>query len=135
MNNKGFTLIELLVTIAIISVATLSFVLIVNNTFSMTDEKTYEIMKKSIVTQAKDYILECDNNIINCNGDYIWNKENDNLNTSFPLSRMKKYGYFKENEFINPMTEEDISDCLIINVIKDKYSSLNIELDDTKCLK
>ena len=135
MDNRGFTLIELLVTLAIISIAMISSILIINNTFGMTDEKSYEIMKKSIITQANQYILECDNEVINCNGDYIWVDNIDYLSTSFPFSIMKKYSYFSENNFVNPITKEDISNCLIINVSKDKYSTLNIELDDSKCMK
>lgn len=136
MNNKGFTLIELLASIAIMSVIVLTFIIVVNNSFGMTDEKSYEIMKNNIVTQVNQYILECDNGIINCNNDYSWVSNNsDYLSASFYLGVMKGYGYFREDEFINPVTEMDISNCLLINVIKDKYSNISVKLDDSACLK
>ena len=55
--------------------------------------------------------------------------------TKFNLGVMKKYGYFNEEDYINPMTNEEISDCLIINAIKDKYYTVEITLDDSTCKK
>lgn len=133
MNNKGFTLIELLITIAIISILALSFVIVINNTFGITNQKAYDILLGSIKTQTYEYIRECDNNLIECNGDYAWIDSEDDMTTSFSLSVLKKYSYFNEKDYINPLTGEDISDCLIINAVKDKYSVITINLDDNNC--
>lgn len=133
LNNKGFTLIELLLTIAVLSIIIVSFVMIVNNSFGLTKEKSYEIIKKSIISQVNEYIYECDNHIIECNNDYVWLNENDKFITSFKLDTMKKYGYFTSEYFINPITNNYIGDCLVINVVKDKYSLLNISLEDKNC--
>lgn len=135
INNKGFTLIEVLITIAILSFVTITFFAIVSNTFSITDDKAYEVFKKSIVNQVNDYIIECDNSLIDCKGDYIWQTSENVQKASFSLNVMKKYSYFSEEDYINPITNKDISNCLIINVIKDEYSSLEISLDDSTCEK
>lgn len=135
INNKGFTLIELLLTIAIVSILMVSFVLVVNSTFSLTEKQAYEVLKKGIIKQSAEYVTECDNNLISCKNDYEWIKDGNNLTTSFKLGVMKKYSYFNNDEYINPITNEDISNCLIINVTKDKYSSIDVKLDDSKCQK
>ena len=64
MNNKGFTLIEVLCVIFLISIFFFGSFMVINNTFSITNEKAYEIVKEDIITQTKTYINECDNNII-----------------------------------------------------------------------
>jgi len=133
MNNKGFTLIELLITIAIISILALSFVIVINNTFGITNQKAYDILLESIETQSYEYIKECDNKLIDCNGDYTWIDSNDEMITSFPLSVLNKYSYFNENDYINPLTGDDLGDCMIINVVKDRYSVITINLDDSNC--
>ena len=79
MNNKGFTLIEVLCVIFLISIFFFGSFMVINNTFSITNEKAYEIVKEDIITQTKTYINECDNNIINCPNDYKWVSDNDNI--------------------------------------------------------
>ena len=133
INNKGFTLIELLIAIAVMSVITITFMSILNNTFSMTDEKAYEAFKKGIIKQVNNYITECDNNLISCKNDYTWKKEGDIKTTSFKLNVMKKYSYFIDLNYKNPMNNQDVSDCLIINVIKNNHSIIDIIIDDTNC--
>lgn len=133
INNKGFTLIEILIAIAVMSVITITFMSILNNTFSMTDEKAYEAFKKGIIKQVNNYIIECDNNLISCQNDYTWQKKGNIETTSFKLEVMKKYSYFNELNYKNPMNNQDISNCLIINVIKDNYSIIDVIIDDNNC--
>ena len=133
MNNKGFTLIEVLCVIFLISIFFFGSFMVINNTFSITNEKAYEIVKEDIITQTKTYINECDNNIINCPNDYKWVSDNDNMITNINLSILKKYKYFNTDNLINPITNKDISNCLNIIVIKDKYSNIEVNLDDSKC--
>lgn len=133
INNKGFTLIELLIAIAVMSVMTITFMSILNNTFSMTDEKAYEAFKKGIIKQVNNYIIECDNNLISCKNDYTWQKDGNIKITSFKLDVMKKYSYFNELNYKNPMNNQDVSDCLIINVIKNNHSIIDVSIDDTNC--
>lgn len=133
MNNKGFTLIEVLCVIFLISIFFFGSFMVINNTFSITNEKAYEIVKEDIITQTKTYINECDNNIINCPNDYKWVSDNDNMITNINLSILKKYKYFNTDNFINPITNKDISNCLNIIVIKNKYSNIEVNLDDSKC--
>lgn len=136
MNNKGFTLIEMLFTISIISMFTIVFTISISKTFGLSTEKEYEIMKKSIINQVGEYIYECDNNLINCQNDYDWiNIDEKTKVTSINLSILKKYNYLKKEEYINPKTKEDISNCLIINVEKDARGIMNINLEDSKCKK
>lgn len=133
MNNKGFTLIEVLCVIFLISIFFFGSFMVINSTFGITNEKAYEIVKEDIITQTKTYINECDNNIINCSNDYKWVSDNDNMIANINLSILKKYKYFNTDNFINPITNKDISNCLNITVIKDKYSNIEVNLDDSKC--
>lgn len=133
MNNKGFTLIEVLCVIFLISIFFFGSFMVINNTFSITNEKAYEIVKEDIITQTKTYINECDNNIINCSNDYKWVSDNDKMIANINLRILKKYKYFNTDNFINPITNKDISNCLNIIVIKDKYSNIEVNLDDSKC--
>lgn len=135
MNNKGFSLIELLLSIAILSILMITFMIVINNTFSYTDEQAYESLKKSIINQVNIYILECDNGIIECKNDYTWSEVENNKETSFNLNTMRGYSYFTENEYINPITNEDIGECLVINVVKNEFSSLEVSLNDSECFK
>lgn len=133
MNNKGFTLIEVLCVIFLISILFVASFLVVKDTLSITDEKAYQILKENIIFQTKTYIDECENNIINCKKDFEWKKVNDNKIAYINLSLLKKYNYFDNDEIINPLTKKDMSSCLKIKVIKDKYSSISIFLDESEC--
>ncbi len=133
MNNKGFTLIEVLCVIFLISILFVASFLVVKDTLSITDEKAYQILKENIISQTKTYIDECENNIINCKKDFGWKKVNDNKIAYINLSLLKKYNYFDNDEIINPLTKKDMSSCLKIKVIKDKYSSISIFLDESEC--
>lgn len=135
MNNKGFTLIEVLCVIFLISILFVASFLVVKDTLSITDEKAYQILKENIISQTKTYIDECENNIINCKKDFEWKKVNDNKIAYINLSLLKKYNYFDNDEIINPLTKKDMSSCLKIKVIKDKYSSISIFLDESECQK
>lgn len=129
MNNKGFTLIELLSTIVIIGILTLIISFSINNTMSLSSENAYEILKSNIVTISKNYINECENGLINCKNDYVW--ENDE--TSFFAGKLVKHNYFKVGELINPITNKEIDNCLIVMVNRNKNKVLTITLNDDDC--
>lgn len=133
MNNKGFTLIEVIITITLFSVIMVVVLVSVNDTFSLSSEKSLEIMYKSIISQASQYVYECDNNLIECNGDYIWVEENNIKKTSFYLDVMSKYGYFSSGDYVNPVSKSKINNCLIINVKKTYNQDIYVDLDDSNC--
>ena len=133
MNNKGFSLIELLIAIVVFSMIAIISFTIVDNTFGLTKEKSYDIFEKSIITQVKNYVYECDNNLLECSNDYYWIKEENIEKTSFYLGVMKKYSYFSELDYINPITGEEVSNCMKITVIKDKLSTLEVKLNSERC--
>lgn len=135
MNNKGFTLIEVLLSISIIAIIGVIFIVNIGDTFGLSLDKSYEILKKSIITQTSEYIYECDNGLIDCSGDYNWTENNGIREASFYLEVMRKYSYFDEEDFINPITGKYIGNCLIINVTKDNLYMSDITLDDSSCEK
>jgi len=135
MNNKGFTLIEVVLTICFVSIVFIISIINVSGTFGLSDKKAYDAMKKAIITQVNEYVYECDNGLIKCENDYLWEEYNDIEITSFKLDVMLKYAYFSNDSFINPITKENINECMIIYVTKDSYATINVELDDSRCLK
>lgn len=135
MNNRGFTLIELLVSISIMSIVSIVFFVVIGNTFGLSNEKAYDIMKKGIISQVSEYIYECDNNLITCSNDYVWKNDGDNKTTFFYLDVMRKYEYFNEEDYINPITGEDVGKCMVINVNIDKNYTISVDLDDSECKK
>ena len=66
MNNKGFTLIEFLITIVIISISLYVVMFEVMDTFSITKDTSYKLIKDNIIKTSSDYIRECNNGIIDC---------------------------------------------------------------------
>ena len=129
MNNKGFTLIELLMSLVIISIIVTLIMFSINSTLSISREKSYDILKNNVIKASNMYIIECESNTINCNNDYVW----ENNNTSFLANNLISRGYFNKNQLINPITDQDISNCLMINVHKDINEVYNISIDDSKC--
>jgi len=129
MNKKGFTLVELLCSVAIIGILTIVVAFSINKTMSISDENAYEILKTNIISISKTYINECENGLISCQNDYMW--ENDE--TNFLANKLVKHNYFKSNELVSPITNKDISSCLIINAKMNKNKVLSITLDDSNC--
>lgn len=129
MNNKGFTLIEMLLTITMIALIVVVVSFSINSTLSISKEKSYNILKNNIINMTNMYIMECEANTINCSNDYVWN---DNR-TSFYANKLVLRGYFSQEELINPINENDISNCLIVNVLVDENKVYTVSLDDSKC--
>ena len=88
-----------------------------------------DILKNNVIKASNTYIIECESNTINCNNDYVWK----NNSTSFLANNLISRGYFNKNQLINPITDQDISNCLMINVHKDINEVYNISIDDSKC--
>ena len=129
MDNKGFTLIELLMSLVIISIIVTLIMFSINSTLSISKEKSYDILKNNVIKASNMYIIECESNTINCNNDYVW----ENNNTSFLANNLISRGYFNKDQLINPITDQDVSNCLMINVHKDINEVYNISIDDSKC--
>ena len=129
MDNKGFTLIELLMGLVIISIIVTLIMFSINSTLSISKEKSYDILKNNVIKASNMYIIECESNTINCNNDYVW----ENNNTSFLANNLISRGYFNKDQLINPITDQDVSNCLMINVYKDINEVYNISIDDSKC--
>ncbi len=123
MNNKGFSLIELIVVISLIALVLIIIVKISGNTLSLSDSKADEITYDNIVKATKQYLLECENDLLPCN--YVWK----NNQTSFSANDLIEAGYFKS---LTNSQNKDISNCLIINATKEN-NDYKIELDDQKC--
>lgn len=124
MNNKGFSLVELLVVLSLIAIIIVIVLKVSSNTLSLSDNEAYELTKSNIIKATNSYLLECENNILECN--YTWN---DNK-TTFKANNLIEAGYF--NNLINPINNEDLKDCLIISVenINNEYK---ITLNDNNC--
>ena len=129
MDNKGFTLIELLMGLVIVSIIVTLIMFSINSTLSISKEKSYDILKNNVIKASNMYIIECESNTINCNNDYVW----ENNNTSFLANNLISRGYFNKDQLINPITDQDVSNCLMINVYKDINEVYNISIDDSKC--
>lgn len=135
MNNKGFTLIEVVLTVTIVSLLFIIVIVSVNKTFALTNERAYEISKKNIKTIVDNYIYECENNLIGCDNDYSWIVESNYKSTSFYLNVLNKYDYFDKDDLINPITNNKLDDCMIISVVKKDDGIIDINLDDSNCVK
>lgn len=121
MNNKGFTLIEVLMTLTIVALIMIIVLTNIGSTLSLSNEKAYELTKSNIINATKKYMLECDNNLIECNI-----KRNKNK-TEITAKNLIKAGYFKE--LVNPINNHDLSNCLIIEIDKNN----NYKINDKKC--
>ena len=126
MNNKGFTLIELLISVLIIGLISIIAFNLVGDTLALSKDNAYDVMKNNIVNVTSDYILECDNGLINCENDFVNGDE-----FSFKVGVLKKYGYFESLE--NPINGNDISSCMIVLVNRGDNGTLDISLDDSGC--
>ncbi len=123
MNRYGFSLVELIVVITLIAIVVILVLNFSGNTLSITEEYVDSITYDNVVKASKNYVLECESNLLECN--YIWNDKK----TSFSAIYLVDAGYFKE---IKNNQNQDISNCLIINVDKSN-NSYKINLDDSNC--
>ena len=122
LNNKGFTLVELLASLVIITLITFLIVSLSQNTFSISKNRAYTIMKNNVYKAAEDYIEECDANTISCNLD--WN----NNKTEFNAHKLYQAGFFKNLE--SPIDGKDLSDCLLIKVTKNDNKVPEVKIID-----
>ena len=104
MNKKGFTLIELLAVIIILSLLAIIANNSVTNVISNSKSDLYDAQIKLIQTAAQNWGVD---NL---------NKLPETGNCSYILLKdLKDYGMF-EDEIINPKTNEEFSDDLVIKI-------------------
>ena len=124
MNNKGFTLIEVICTLTIIALIAMIVAANSGSTLSLSNEEAYNLTKKNIISATNTYIIECQNDILDCNIDW-------NSNTNIIKAKdLIEAGYFKE--ITNPINNKDISNCLTIEVTKIN-NNYNYNINDSKC--
>lgn len=124
MNNKGFSLIELIITISLIALVSIIVVNLGKNTLSLTEEEAYKILQTNIINATDKYILECENKIIECPNE--WN----NNKMSIDAINLIEAGYF--DTLISPITNKDISNCLVIEVKLDN-NEYKYKMNDKNC--
>lgn len=110
MNNKGFTLIEVIITFGIITILTVTITYYIGNSFSISKETAYDLMKDNIISASYSYISECDNEFLECR--YEWH----NNETKFTASVLKKSGYIDSLD--SPIDNIDLSECIIVHATK-----------------
>lgn len=108
--------------LVIISIALFVVVRQVGSTLSITKKESYEVMKDNIISASKDYITECNNNIVSC--DLNWTNDN----ASFKAVLLKESGYF--NDLDSPIDGKDLSNCLTINASRSN-GVIDIDLIDS----
>lgn len=124
MNNKGFTLVEVLSVLVIMTIIFVITINVTGNTLSISNEEAYKLTKDNIIEATDKYILECNNNIIDCNLD--WN----NNKTIISAKKLIEAGYFKELK--NPINNKDLSNCLTIEVEQTSNNN-NYNINDNNC--
>ena len=124
MNNKGFTLVELLTIIVLITIVSIVIIVTIGNTLSLSGEEAYKITKDNIIKSTKQYIQECNNDMIECN--LTWN----NNQTIIKASDLIEAGYFKE--IVNPINNKKLDNCLTVEVEENNYD-YNYTINDNNC--
>lgn len=112
-NSKGFTLVELIAVITVLAIVALITVPAVNNAIKKSQEKALKAQEEVIVESAKKYALE-----------------NIEILPKFDLGEKIIYvrdlvsGGYLEKVPLNPITNEKMSECVIVTYIesKDKYT-------------
>ncbi len=112
-NSKGFTLVELIAVITVLAIVALITVPAVNNSVKKSQERALKAQEDAIIESAKKYALE-----------------NIEILPKFDLGEKIIYvrdlvsGGYLEKIPLNPITNEKMSDCVIVTYIesKDKYT-------------
>lgn len=119
-NKKGFTLMEVLVIIVIIAIISVIVIPTVKNSIDSAREATYEAQVNTITTASDNYFMHTNKDISEPAVIYL----EDILNS----------GYINKEELINPITEKEMTGCVLVTLSSNqyKYKYLN-SLDE--CLK
>ena len=122
MNNKGFTLVELIATIVILALVMSIGAISVTSIIKSAKEKNYNILIDNVKSATEIYYQECR---------YVNNYDNSPIDCSIvddgyviTLGKLVQYGYLKSDDnstIINPLNEEDITDCEIKIVYDNGY--------------
>ena len=121
LNNKGFSLVEVLVSLVVISLVSIIVINYSVDTFSIGKNEAYEMMKKNIYKASESYIRECDNNLLDCNLEWVNNK------VEFRALVLKNSGYF--DNLVSPIDGKDVGSCLLVRAIKNN-GVLDIKIID-----
>ena len=106
LNNRenvfsyGFTLIELLGVIILLGIIGLITYPIVNNSIKESKEKSYMETIRNIEDAAYRYSIE-------------QNLNDDGNNHTISISKIQNAGLLKDNEIINPITNQSLNGCII----------------------
>lgn len=108
MKKNGFTLIELIATILILGVIAMIIVPITNNILIKSKEKLYNEQIDRIEKLAKEYAIE-NNEILLNEGGKIY------------IGDLINKGYLERKDIINPITNENMTGCVIVSYANEKY--------------
>ncbi len=119
-NNKGFTLVELIVTVALISLVVILVVPSALDIVTNSKQELYNIQIKDIVTASKIYYEDCQYGLKSplCQND---SPVTITIKDLLGIKNNQTNDTLNKKKIINPITNEDITNCQItINKIKEE---------------
>jgi len=126
MKKRGFTLIELMGVLIILGVLSLIIIPIVSNVLKEQKQKQYDQQIANIELMAKNF--GSDNLVI------LPSEDGESMDIT--LGQLKSMGYVEKN-IINPITEEEISNCARVTITKSgqnyNYAYDKDTENDTSC--
>ena len=107
MKRKGFTLTELMGVLIILGLLSLIIIPLVSNILKEQKEKQYEQQITNIKLMAKNFGVD--------NLSILPTKDNESMDIT--IGQLKSLGYVEKN-IVNPITEQEISDCARVTITK-----------------
>lgn len=104
MKNKGYSLVELLAVIIILGLIITISIPIINSSLSKSKEKALNTQIKEIIASGRKYATEHTN---------VLPDETNNI-TTISIELLKSEGFIDKDKIINPVTEEEMTGCVLI---------------------